>query len=189
MEPQDIDLSSLEMKTTNSCFLLMAAIGLSATAFAAEPAPSKPRIGVYDSRAVAVAFAGSDAHKAWMKPLITEHEKAKAAGDTKRMKELEAEGKARQKRAHTQAFATAPVDDILDHVKDQLPEIRSRAGVSVLVSKWDKKQLAKHKSAERVDVTLALVDAFKPNEKQRKSAIDIQRHKPISIRKAEQIDD
>lgn len=124
-----------------------------------------------------------------MGPLFAEHQKAKANGDTKRVKELEAEGKARQKRAHTQGFSTAPVDDLLEHIKDQLPEIKTRAGVSVLISKWDKQELAKHPSAQQVDVTLALVDAFKPSEKQRKSAIQIQQHKPISIREAERIED
>ena len=35
----------------------------------------------------------------------------------------------------------------------------------------NKKQLARHKAAEQVNVTMDLVDAFKPSEKQRKSAL------------------
>lgn len=38
-----------------------------------------------------------------------------------------------------------------------------------------------------MDVTLKLVDAFLPNERQRKSAIEIQKHKPISLEQAEKI--
>ena len=147
------------------------------------------RIGVYDSRSVAIAFAGSDAHKRWMAPLVEEHKKAKAAGDTERARELEAEGRARQRRAHTQGFATAPVDDILKHIEDQLPAIKTQAGVSLLVSKWDKETLKKHRAAEQVDVTPALIDAFNPSEKQRKAALEIQQKKPISIRQAEKIQD
>ena len=179
------------MKLSNQCILLMVAVALATAGQAGEPVLSekKERVGVFDSRSVAVAFAGSEAHEASLRLLVAEHDKAKAAGDIKRVKELEAEGKARQKRAHAQAFSTAPVDDILEHIKEQLPEIKTQAGVSVLISKWDTKELAKHRSAEQVDVTLALVDAFKPSEKQRKSAIEIQRHKPISMRRAERIHD
>ena len=171
-----------KMKLIRFCLLFLFA-GCATAMYAAEPATSlgKQRIGVYDSRAVAVAFAGSEAHKAWMEPLITEHRKAKAAGDTKRVAELEAEGKARQKRAHTQAFSTAPVDDILEEIKGQLPQIRKNAGASVLISKWDKEQLARYRATEQVDVTMALVDAFKPSEKQRKRAIEIQQRDPIPI--------
>ncbi len=63
------------------------------------------------------------------------------------------------------------------------------AGVDLVVSKWDKDALAKYKSAEFVDVTMMLVDALHPHERQRKSAIEIQKHKPISIEQAEKIRD
>lgn len=181
------------MKQKNFVTLLLFTAGaiLVAAISKAQPAPGDQplKIGIYDSRSVAVAFAGSEAHQRWMAPLIEEHKKAKSAGDTKRVRELEAEGKARQKRAHTQAFATAPVDDILTRIKDKLPGIKSQAGVTVLVSKWDKGELAKHPSAEQVDVTLALIEAFNPTEKQRRSAIEIQEKQPISIQEVERIKD
>ncbi len=59
----------------------------------------------------------------------------------------------------------------------------------MLVSKWDKETLAKHPSAELIDVTMHLVDAFNPNERQRKSAVEIQKHQPISLEEADKIDD
>ncbi len=162
---------------------ILAAAFLGTTLLAADSTNApKPRIGVYDSRAVTIAFAGSEAHRRSMAPLHEEHKKATAAGDKKRVKELEAEGKARQKKAHQQAFSTAPVDDILEHIKDQLPAIKQAAGLSTtadLVSKWDQKTLKRHASAEQVDVTAALVDAFHPNEKQRRNALEIQKQKPV----------
>ena len=88
-----------------------------------------------------------------------------------------------------QGFSTASVDDILKHIKDSLPTIEQKACVDVIVSKWDEKTLAKHKSAKRVDVTIMLVDAFHPNEKQRKSALEIQKATPISLEQAEKIKD
>ena len=156
---------------------------------ASPRAETKERIGVYDSRSIAVASAGSEVFNKWMSALREEHEKAKAAEDQKRVAEIEAEGAARQKLMHKQGFSTAPVDNILEQIKDRLPAIKQKAGVDVLVSKWDKDTLAKHSSAKRVDVTMELIDAFNPNERQRKSAIAIQKHKPIPLDQAENIRD
>lgn len=177
----------------NCCFVAAAAVFVGVAIRAAEPSRNIPqgKIGIYDSRAVAVAFAGSEAHKKSLAPLVEEHKKASAAGDSKRVKELEAEGKARQKRAHQQAFSTAPVDDILEHIKDQFPEIRKKTGLppeAELVSKWDEGALKRHKAAEQIDITAALVDAFKPNEKQRKAAQEIQQQKPITGWRARMMD-
>lgn len=156
----------------------------------ARPDEEPPvRIGVYDSRAVAVAFAGSAPFAKWMSALRTEHDKANAAGDDKRVAELKAEAASRQKLMHMQGFSTAPVDDVLEHIKDALPAIKDKAGVSALVSKWDADSLAKHASAEHVDVTMALVDALNPNDRQRKSAIEVQKHKPIPLKDAENLED
>lgn len=147
------------------------------------------RIGVYDSRAIAVAFAGSEHFNQWMSGLHAEYKKVKAAGDQKRVEELETGGAARQRQLHMQAFSTAPVDDILEHIEDRLPSIKQKANVSLLVSKWDKENMAKHPSADRVDLTMELIDALNPNERQRKSAIEIQKHKPIPLEQVENMKD
>lgn len=68
----------------------------------------KVRVGTYDSRSVAIAFAGSEAFNIWMGALKAEHDKAKAAGDYSRVAQLEAEGVARQTLMHRQGFSTAP---------------------------------------------------------------------------------
>jgi seryl-tRNA synthetase len=114
---------------------------------------------------------------------------AKAAGDQKRVEELEAEAEARQRLQHMQAFSTAPVDDILVYIEDSLAGIQEEAGVTMLVSKWDTETLAKYPSAELVDVTMMLVDAFQPTEKQREYAIGIQSQEPIPLEEAEKIED
>ena len=150
---------------------------------------AKMRVGTYDSRAIAVAFVGSEAFSKWMGDLKVENNKAKVAGDQKRIAELGAEAAARQKLMHKQGFSTAPVDNILDQIKDRLPMIKEKAGVNALVSKWDKAGLTKYKDAELVDITMALVDALNPNDRQRKSAIEIQKHDPIPLEQAESIKD
>ena len=155
----------------------------------AKTSDAKMRVRTYDSRAIAVAFIGSEAFSKWMGDLKAGNDKAKAAGDQKQIAELEAEAAARQNLMHKQGFSTAPVDNILDQIKDRLPAIKEKAGVTAFVSKWDKAGLAKCKDAELVDVTMALVDAFNPNDRQRKSAIDIQKHDPITLEQAESIKD
>ena len=128
---------------------------------------------------------------AWPMPinLHAKYKKAKVAGDQKRVAEIEAEGAARQRQLHKQGFSTAPVDNILKQIEDRLPSIKQKANVSSLVSKWDEETLVRHPSADRVDVTMELIDALNPNARQRKSAIEIQKHKPIPMEQAEDIED
>ena len=181
------------MRSTLSVGLVVSvvALGVSACLKAAEgtPAEGRARVGVYDSRAVAIAWAGTPSFNESMRSLHADHAKAKAAGDEKRVKELEAEGAARQQRLHMQGFSTAPVDEILGHIKDSLPGIQKQAGVSALISKWDKGGLAKYPAAEQVDVTMALVDALHPSDRQRQCAIEAQKHEPIPLEKARDIKD
>jgi hypothetical protein len=182
-------MKAIEIIVSAACLSLCAA-----SAPAQEPANSsgaKVRVGVYDSRAIAVAFGDSEAWQASTGKQLAmraEYNAAKAAGNQKRVAELEAQGKAQQTLVHKQGFSTAPVDDILKNIQDKLPEIAKAAGVSAIVSKWDKDALAKYQSAELVDITMPLVNAFHPTERQLKFAIDIQKQAPISLEEAEKMD-
>lgn len=159
-----------------------AVLFMTAAARAATPDPAPPaRIGVYDSRAVAVAYAGSAAQHKVLEPLRAAQNRAKAAGDAAEVARLDAIGRAMQAKAHRQAFSTAPVDDLLEEIGEKLPAIRRAAGVVVLVSIWDEPALARMGAAARVDVTDALVDAFSPGDRQRKSAAQIRRQKPLPL--------
>lgn len=178
--------------------IIVCVVGLCAgVVLAEEPvavrSEAKLRVGVYDSRAIVIAFVDSPAYKASdgkkLAEMRAEHDKAKAEGNEKRVAELEAWGKAQQVLLHKQGFSTAPVDDILKHIKDQLPEIAKAAGVGPIVSKWDKAAIAKYKSAELVDVTMAMVKAFQPTVGQLKAATEVQKQEPISLEQAEKIDD
>jgi hypothetical protein len=170
--------------------LLLATGALGCASKPAAMLESEPvRIGVYDSRAIAVGWANTAPFNAWWGSLQSEYNRAKAAGDQKRVEELEAEAEARQRLMHMQAFSTAPVDSILAYIEDSLPQIQQEAGVTMLVSKWDEETLAQYPSAERVDVTMMLVDAFQPNETQRQYAIGIQTQDPIPLEEAEAIQD
>jgi len=172
-------------KNTTSLALALVLSGALAGCFGSKTVTttqgSSERIGVYDSRAVAVAYAGSDLHEAQLSKLKAEYDAAKAAANAARVAEIEAEAQAQQDEMHRQGFSTAPVDAILAQIEDELPQIQADADVVALVSKWDDAALAAHPNAMQVDVTMALVDAFHPNDRQRKSAVEIQKHQPVPM--------
>ncbi|MAX27325.1 MAG: hypothetical protein CMJ19_22740 [Phycisphaeraceae bacterium] len=151
------------------------------------------RVGVYDSRSIAIAFVNSPAYKQHVQPIHTANHQAYAQavedGDTARVEQLKAWGQAQQTKLHMQAFSTEPVDEILKHVQSSLPLIKQQTGVDRLICKWDKQAMAEVGKAQQVDVTLLLIDAFKPTPTQRKAAIEILKHQPIALDAARRIDD
>ena len=87
----------------------------------AEEAPTKLRVGTYDNRAIAVAYASSKYNPVSEK--MEEYEKAKATGDVERAKEMEAWGKKHQRQLHRQGFARVPADELKEHDPIDLDEI------------------------------------------------------------------
>ena len=149
---------------------------------AQEPKPATPeRIGVYDSRAIAVAYAGSSAQVNQMKDMREQMKKAREQGNTNKISQLEREGQLWQSKLNRQGFGTAPVDDLLEHIADHLPAIQEAAGVTTIISKWNKAELNRHPDAVRIDVTMQLVKAFQPSATQWKHATAIQKTKPQKI--------
>ncbi|MAE63706.1 MAG: hypothetical protein CMJ18_05495 [Phycisphaeraceae bacterium] len=134
-----------------------------------------PRIGTYDNRAIAVAFAASRFND--MSERMGEYEKAKAAGDAARMKELEAWGQARQRRLHRQGFGRVPVDDLLEHVEDQLANVARQTGVDAIT--W-------HCAYARpdvvtVDVTSEIVALFDPSAKTLRTIRQLRGREPLDL--------
>ena len=142
-------------------FIVSSAVALCVLAGAAAFAQSKEntlRIGVYDSRAIAVAYGNSTEFRKSLEAVTADYQKAKAAKDDKRVKEIETQMKARQRRAHEQGFSTGSVANIMARIKDSLPGVAKKAGVDVIASKWE----VNYQSPEvkLVDVTDDLVALF-----------------------------
>jgi hypothetical protein len=169
------------MNRNRGVLTALAAAWLAAASAPAATTNAPARIGVFDSRAIAVAALGSDYYTRNIEPVEKAYRDARAAGDEKRMKVADAVLHARQTDLHRQAFSTAPVTDLLQHIKSRLPEIVASERIGALVSKWDATTLARYPDAEQVDVTMALVDAFRPTDKQRQYAIDIQNQPPVPL--------
>jgi hypothetical protein len=123
--------------------------------------PAKIRVGVFDSRIVALAYYNADEHQRAMRQMMTDLRDARAADNQERVRELEFQGPALQNLQHYQVFSTASVPNVVEQLGEVLPKVASDAGVSVIVSKWE---VAYARSdVEYVDVTDALVRPFNPN--------------------------
>jgi hypothetical protein len=122
-----------------------------------------------------------------MGEMMAEFEKAKAAGNEKRVKELEAEGPAQQELMHKQSFSTWPVDNVLKTIKDEIPDIAEQAGVDVVVSKWD--IVHQRAGIELIDVTDLMVKLFNPDDVTMKVIEDLQKHAPVPLETLEKHED
>ncbi|MBC8351119.1 MAG: hypothetical protein H8E66_03985 [Planctomycetes bacterium] len=165
------------------------------TALAAQPSEQttsrlKVRVGTFDSRCLAMAYYASDMFKSHMRKLKAEYEKAKAAGDKKRVEELEARSAsgiwpdtgwpqhaAQGEMIHKQGFSTWPVDNILERIRGKIPEIAKQADVDIIISKWDIPY--QRPEVELVDVTPLLVNLIVEDETARKNALKIRAMRPI----------
>lgn len=107
------------------------------------------------------------------------HRKATEAGDEKRAKELAAAGPELQDVLHKQGFGTWPVDNILEEIEDAIPDIAERAGVGVIVSKWN--VVYQKPGVELVDITDFMVEPFHPNEATMKVLAEIQGQPTVPI--------
>jgi hypothetical protein len=159
------------LEKTKVFFLLMVVLFAGCWLFASDKAGEKPpkkllRVGVFDSRAVAIAFGGLEQFHKELEAKKAELNKAKEQGDANKVKELEKWGNEHQARLHKQGFGTAPVHDLLEYIKDDMPKIAKQAGVDVIVSKWE--IAYQEPSVEMVDITDLIVKPFNPGEKQLK---------------------
>jgi hypothetical protein len=145
----------------------------------AKSQTNRLRIGVYDSRSIAIAYANSAGFQDSLKAVTAEYKKAKEEKNEKRVKEIDAQMRLRQRRMHEQGFSTGSVAGMMAKVKDSLPEVASKAGVQVIVSKWE----LNHRSleVEVVDVTDQLVALFHPSEKVLGWVKDMKNHQPLPI--------
>jgi hypothetical protein len=144
------------------------------------------RVGVYDSRGIAIAYMNSERWDKILKEKLAALEQAKKANDTEKVKELEAWGPAAQEHAHQQGFGMAPVHEYLEVVKDQIPSVAKAAGVEVIVSKWELDYLAP--DAETADVTMELAKLFNPREKAYQWIEQMKDQKPIDSKELQRLE-
>ena len=147
---------------------------------------SKLRVGTFDSRLVATAYARSEMFKQRLAKMHADLEEAKARGAEELVKQLETEGQDLQDLFHKQGFSTWPVHNILQTIKAKIPEIAKQAEVDVIVSKWD--VVFQRNDAETVYVTDLLVAPFAPSEETRRVLNSLRITDSVPIEKIERRD-
>jgi hypothetical protein len=135
------------------------------------------RVGVYNSRAVAMSYYRSEQFNAQLSALFAKLEKAKEDGDKKTVEELESLGPALQELLHKQGFGDWPVSNIVKLISDKLPEIAKQADVGVIINKWA--ITFQEPAVELVDVTHLLVNLFNPSEETMKIVTEIMKTNPV----------
>jgi hypothetical protein len=138
-------------------------------------AAGKTRIGTYDNRAIAVAYAASQFNPVGEK--VKERDAAKQAGDAAKIAELEAWGKSHQRMLHFQGFGHMPVKDLLEYVKDGVAQVAKDQKLAAIVMDCDFVAA----DVEVVDVTDDLVELFNPTDRTRDMARKIRDAEPVSI--------
>jgi hypothetical protein len=145
---------------------------------AEERKTAKPlRVGVYDSRCVTVAYVHSKISKNEIQKMYDIVHKAEKDGDVETAKRTREIAEYMQKKRHLQGFGTAPVQELLEPFRDQLPKVAEQAGVDIIVSKWQVDYQIKN--AEFVDVTNELVKLYLPDDKTQKIVESMKTVKPI----------
>lgn len=125
--------------------------------YEASPAVARAPVGVFDRTAVLIAYYRSTFYEAEISALVRQRDEAAATGDAARVMELEAQGAAHQEHAHRQLAGCAPLDNISETLRDELPALAQRAGVSRIVPSD-----AKPAGAPTVDLTDRIVALLPP---------------------------
>lgn len=146
-----------------------------ASANAAVSGSAKIRVGVYDNRAILMAWFDSKYND--LAELREELERAKQAGDDERVNELEAYGPVLQRRIHFQGFGRAPVTELLAHVEDRLPALAMDLGVDVIAFECN----YAGDDVEVVDITLALVGLYDPSPETIRTVKSILKKDPVAL--------
>ena len=140
-------------------------------------------LGTYDSRVMAIAYYRSDDFKQNVADVREQHAAAKEAGDQETMNRLERMMVDGQARTHKQGFGTAPIPEILELMKDEIPHIAQEAGVDVLVCKWD--VLYQKQDSPSMDLSLRLAQHFNPDKATLKILKEISTTDPVPLAELE----
>lgn len=137
------------------------------------------RIGVFDSRAVAVAYYNSKFSNAQeiFQALNKKMLEAKLKNDTVEIARIELEANLRQAMLHEQGFGTGSISGITESIKDKMVQLAEEENLSAIVSKWE--VVFSNKNIELIDVTEKVAGFFEPDEKIKAMVKDIIQTEPV----------
>ena len=141
----------------------------------------KLRIGVFDSRCVAVAYGRSADFMKLRDSIETVYSKAKEDSNKQIIEEIEQFKPTMQVLLHQQVFSNGSIINILGKLKDKLSTFAKDNNLNMILSKWE--IIFTDDSAELIDITDQLVAIFNPDEATNKIIKDIKSMEPIPIEK------
>lgn len=143
--------------------------------------PARVRIGVFQPRALALAYWRSDTGLRQINDAVKQARIAKQNGCTMmQLEALETNCQALQDHMMAQAFGGAPIDDVLAKLQDVLPKVAQKDNVVAIVPQVT----FKAENVETVDVTDDLAAPFKPSAQTHKMMCDLSRQPPASLKVA-----
>lgn len=120
------------------------------------------RVGIYDSRIVALAYYRSDQFMDYIAQLRQELKEAKEAGDDEKVALIDKTGPGSQELAHKQGFSTMPIPSILEKIKDSIPIIAKRFELDVIMNQWE--IIYQKDKVEFIDISMEMISFFNPSE-------------------------
>jgi len=163
---------------TRMKILAVLAFSLALATLALRPAVDVPqRIGIFDSRAVAIACANSPTFNKIPVMLMERMKAAKEKGDTTEIAAIKREGMLHQVMMHEQGFGKGSVISMTALVKDSIAALAEREHVLLVVSKWEVVYNAKN--VELVDLTEKITEFFRPNDKVKGWLKELSKQDPI----------
>lgn len=139
----------------------------------------KIKVGVYDSRQVALVYYRSDIHMKMIQELKKSVDDAREAGDEELAESLEVKGPGYQELAHKQVFSHLPIPNLISLISDSIPSIVQRHGLDMLISKWQIDYL--DDTYQLVDVSADLCQLFHPSEETLNTLKQMQEVEPVPL--------
>jgi hypothetical protein len=149
------------------------ALGALTTLRQAATPPEVRHVGTYDTRAIAIAHAASDHNPA--RKLLRELQAAQAAGDQRKVRELEAWGQKHQEHLHYLGFSHFPVGELLAPVQGEVASLAGSLDLDLIAPFVDYRA----PGVERVDITDDLVAIVAPSERTLASIRELGKHAPL----------
>ena len=136
----------------------------------------KQRIGIFDSRSVAIAYGNSKFFKSPY-PEISAGTKAAREKNDKEIAKIEYQAKLHQAILHDQGFGKGSVNTITDLYKDRITAIARAKNLAAIVSKWE--VVYNNPDIELVDITDKIVAFFELSDKIKEGLKEVPDHEPV----------
>jgi hypothetical protein len=131
------------------------------------------RLGTYESRAVALAWARSTQRNESLRALLAQAREADASGDKLKLQAAKKEVSAQYELLSKQISGDERIPNVMQQLEARMPIILVKAGVSRIIDQRDAP-----KETETIDVTLIVVAEFNPTEKTLRQIAEI-RKRPL----------